>query len=283
VPWHGPLVKLGWLSPRKWTALLIAKRPRPSLGTQAALAFAGLAGLAGLAWAFTEALDDWAPNIAVEALSIAATITIVERIIRHEARERLRPRIESAMDGLRQEFLKFVHGLAWDYAATHLHTFRSLPRDALAFLDHWLAEKDAQDACQVPVPDDKRVEISYVLYEGLEMGNALRIYRELDRDVMEPEVVRAIDDYLWHGVQNGRTLYVIAGRSSDPGKGYATAETAIVRGARAFGEVLARNDPRGLIELDDQTRTAMQEHSEYLRKRGAGFAGWRWRPRTGPR
>jgi hypothetical protein len=270
-------------SPRRWAALARGKLPRPSLATRAALAFVGVAGLAVLVWWLTDALDDWAPNVAVEALSIAATIVIVERIVRREARQRQWPRIESAMRGLRQEFRKFVHGLAWDYARTHLHTFRPLPRDALAFLDHWLAGKKEQDACQVPVPGDERVEISYVLYEGLMMGNALRIYREIDREVMEPEVVRAIDDYLWHGVQHGQTMYAIAGRSADPDKGYAIAETAIVRAARAFGEVLERHDPRGPIELDDLTLSAMQETSEHLRKRAGEIVGWRWRPRPGPR
>jgi hypothetical protein len=257
--------------------------PSPSPTSWLALALTAV-GLLFVAVAIAgDWLDAWASNLATEAFAIALTIAIVERIVRREARrearERLRPRVESAMDGLRQEFRKFVHGLAWDYAATHLHTFRPLPSDALAFLDHWLAQKEEQDACRVPVPDDERVEISYVLYDGLKMGNALRIYRELDRDVMEPEVVRAIDDYMWPGVENGLNLYALAGHSTEPGRGYAHAETAIVRAARAFGEVLARHEPRDLIEIPDSTRSAMQDHSEHLRKRGAEIPGWRWRPR----
>ena len=254
------------LSPTSWLAL--------------ALTFLGLVFVA-IAIA-SDWLDAWAPNLATDAFAIALTIAVVERIVRREARQRLWPRVESAMDGLRQEFRKFVHGLAWDYASTHLHTFRPMPLDPLAFLDHWLAEKEAQDACQIPVQGDERVEISYVVYEGLEMGNALRFYRELDRDVMEPEVVRAIDDYLWHGVQDGRTMYAIAGRSANPGESYAMAERAFVRAGFEFGAVLARHHPRGLIELDDPTRTAMQEHSEHLLKRAGEILASRWRPRPGP-
>jgi hypothetical protein len=35
-----------------------------------------------------DSLDEWAPNVGVQALSIAATILIVEHIIRREARHR---------------------------------------------------------------------------------------------------------------------------------------------------------------------------------------------------
>jgi hypothetical protein len=257
----------------------------PSLSPTSWLAFALVVlGFAFVAIAVAcDSLDAWAPNLATEAFAIAVTIAIVERIVRREARERLRPRLESAMDGLRQEFRNFVDGVTWDYAATHLHTFRPLPRDALDFLDHWLAGKEAQDACAVPVPDDPRVQTSLVLYHGVELGKALIRYRELDREVMEPEVVRAIDDYIWHGFQHGQVGFELARRSANPGQGHALAEATIVRAARAFGEVLARHDPRGGLQLDDLTLSAMQEHSDYLRKRGDELAGWRWQPRRDQR
>jgi hypothetical protein len=262
-----------------WTAHALATIPRPSLGTWWALVFTSVAGLAVLAWWFTDALDDWAPNFAAEALSIAATIVIVERIVRHEDRERLRPRVESAMAALRQEFRKFLHAITVDYAGTHLHTFRPLPADALSFLDQWLADKDAQDACPTPIRDDDRVVFSLVLHEGIELGKGLVGWRELDRDVMEPEVVRAIDDYVWHGAQHGATMYQLGGLGSTRATAHTTAEKAVVRAARAFGEVLARYDPRGRIVLEDLTLSAMEEHSEMLRKRAGEITGWRWYPR----
>jgi hypothetical protein len=265
--------------PRKWAASGLARIPRPSLGTRWALAFVAIAGFA---WWLADVLNDWGPNIAAEALSIAATIVIVERIVRHEARARLLPRIENAMDALRWEFRDFVHGVAVDYAGTHLHTFRPLPGDALAFLDQWLADKDAQDACQATTWNEDRDSLPLVLHQGNELGKALRHYRELDREVMEPELVRAIDDYLWLGLQWAGTSYGLAksGHTGGTlGQGYTLAETTIVRQARAFGQVLARHDPRGRIQFDDLTITAMQEHSEGLRKRGGEIAGWRWYPR----
>jgi len=71
-------VKFGKLSPITWTALVLA----------------AVAGAAFAAWFTADALDEWAPNIATGALSIAVTIAIVERIVRREAQERLRPRLE---------------------------------------------------------------------------------------------------------------------------------------------------------------------------------------------
>jgi len=223
-------------------------------------------------------LDAWAPNLATEAFATALTIAVVERIVRREARRRLQPRVESVMHALRQELRSFVDGIAVDYARTHLHSFQPLPRDALDFLDQWLADKDAQDACHAPTRGDP-VQLPLVLHQGIELGKALRHYRESDREVMEPELVRAIDDYIWLGSQHGLLMYRLAGRGAERSKGYVLGDTAIVRGARGFGEVLARHDPLGPLELEDLTRNAMQMHSDGMRKRAGEIAGWRWQPR----
>jgi hypothetical protein len=260
---------------------LRAKLPSLSLGAWSALAFAGIAAFAVLMWWLADALDDWAPNFAAEALSIAATLVIVERIVRHEARQRLMPRIESAMAALRSEFRRFLQSVTVDYAGTHLHTFRPLPRDAPDFLDQWLADKQTQDACFSPrrVSDDPK-ELPLVLGAGEELGKALSHYRELDRDVLDAEVVRAIDDYLWMGVQWAGTRYHLADRGGGTvAEAHASAETTIVRQARALGGVIARHDPHGRIEFQDLTLTAMQEHSEHLRQRAGEIAGYRWYPK----
>jgi hypothetical protein len=246
------------------------KVARPTLAGWAAFVLVGIAAAAVLLWFFANALDDWAPNIGVEALAIAATIVIVERIVRHEARRRLLPRIESVIDGLRSELRDFLSGITVDYASTHLNTFRPLERDSLDFLDQWLAEKDAQDSCQWLSDPRRRSELPLVLHQGVRLGRALRAYRELDREVMEPELVRAIDDYIWHGWQHGLTMYELRDHA-EPGSGFSLAEESVVRAARQFAEVLARHDPRGPLQLDDLTLSAMQEHSDNLRR-----GRWQW-------
>lgn len=115
-------------------------------------------------------------------------------------------------------------------------------------------------------------QLPLVLHQGVELGNALRAYRELDRDVMEPELVRAIDDYLWHGAQWGMTSYQLTkAHLLEEREGYAGAESAVVRAARAFGEVLARHDPQGRLTFEDLTLSAMREHSENMRR-----GRWEW-------
>jgi hypothetical protein len=248
-------LRLPSLSPTAWLALIV---------TAVGLAFV-------VVGVVSDWLDAWAPNLATSAFTIAVTVTVVERIVRREARERLRPRVESAMDALRQEFRAFLSGVTVDYAGTHLHTFRPLPRDALDFLDQWLEDKAAQDACDVPGgADDVLQGRPLVVYKGDELGKALLHYRELDRDVLEPEVVRAIDDYLWLGVQHSRLWFGLS--PAERAKGYAGAETTIVRQARAFGEALARHDPRGRLTFEDLTLRAMAEHSENLRDRAREIA-----------
>jgi hypothetical protein len=74
-----------------------------------------------------DSLDAWAQNLATEAFAIALTIAIVERIVRREARGRLRPRVNRALSALNANVRIFLEALAYDYAQTHIDTFRPLP------------------------------------------------------------------------------------------------------------------------------------------------------------
>jgi len=67
---------------------------------QAATAFATVAVAAIVGWFGAREsgwVDAWLPNVATSALSIAVTITIVDRIIRREAARKLRPRVERVL------------------------------------------------------------------------------------------------------------------------------------------------------------------------------------------
>jgi hypothetical protein len=85
----------------------------------------------------SDRFDNWAPNLATEALSIAVTIAIVERIVKREASERVRARVEYAMGLIGWDFGLFATSVGIDYAATHLDTFEPLPQDALALFDRF--------------------------------------------------------------------------------------------------------------------------------------------------
>jgi hypothetical protein len=81
-----------------------------------AMAFLGIAvGLASR-W-FAEGspgtfADQWLPNLAVEALSIAATILIVDRIVQREAQERIRPRLLDAYGQIVDPVASFLTSFA---------------------------------------------------------------------------------------------------------------------------------------------------------------------------
>jgi hypothetical protein len=221
---------------------------------------------ASIFYCATSTLRAWTPNIATDAFFVAVTITVVERAIRREARRRLQPRIESVMYHARMAVKMFASSIVIDYSGTHLHTFRAVERDMLEFFDQWLADADNKDACSMPIDST----YSLVIHAGAELGNFLRDLRNLDREVMELELIRALDDYLWLGAQHGTMMLSFAMDPSGhdrPGS-FAHAEQNVVREAKKFAEVLLRHDERGRITFDDLTLRAAEEHSRHTADRG---------------
>jgi hypothetical protein len=84
---------------------------------------------------------------ATSAVAIALTLTIVEMIVRREARSGFAPRLELVIglfrwepEDLRARRRRRLRGNAPAHVPTD-------PRDLLAFLEHWLAERSRHDAC----------------------------------------------------------------------------------------------------------------------------------------
>jgi hypothetical protein len=160
----------------------------------------------------TTTLRAWTPNIGTDAFFVAVTITVVEQAIRREEKRRVRPRVESAMYHTRLAMKMFAESVVIDYSGTHLHTFRPVERDMLDFLEQWLADADNKDACSAPIDGT----YSLVMHAGAELGNFLRDLRQHDRDVMEPDLIRALDDYLWLGAQQWDDDALVRVRSIRP-------------------------------------------------------------------
>lgn len=124
------------LSPKGWPAVVLdqvgMQRRRLSPTTWVAVLLAMIAGLAIVIGAATAEFDNWAPNIATEALSIAVTIAVVERIVRRESERRVRPRVDRALRVLTGAYLWFSRMVALDYASTHLTSdLTEVPDDRL--------------------------------------------------------------------------------------------------------------------------------------------------------
>jgi hypothetical protein len=122
---------------------------RPTPTEWVALASLAVAIGAVAMYCVTSALRAWTPNIATDAFFVAVTITVVERAIRREARRRLQPRVESVMYHTRMQMKMFASSVVTDYSGTHLHTFRPVDQDMLAFLEQWLADQDRQGGQEV--------------------------------------------------------------------------------------------------------------------------------------
>jgi hypothetical protein len=71
---------------------------------------------------FTNVAYAWTPNLGASSLEIAATIAIVDRIVRREARRRAQPLTLSALNALGRELVHLVDGLEYDVALARAAT-----------------------------------------------------------------------------------------------------------------------------------------------------------------
>jgi hypothetical protein len=265
-------------NPPPW--IMSAMRFRmPPLTATAATALVVLALGAWATWRWSNVADAWMPGVATSAIAIAVTITLVQGIIRREEKRRLRPRVEDVIGWLRSDLFDFAQSAVIDYAGTHLHTFETIQPDLLSFLEQWLAESDRQDSCAAPIrdgPEDPRVPL--LLHSATRFAESLKRTRERDREVMEPELVRALDDCV-HGVGLGQmALGLSLGRDwHDPIGTRRHGESRVVQAALDFGRVLLRHDDRGRIAFPDLSIQAAEEHSRHLARHGESIVSWRGR------
>jgi hypothetical protein len=248
----------GKLKARKLKALA-SRLWRPT--TPFALALLVVGGL-GVYWGRHDSLRTWGPNIAVGAFALAATITIVEWIVRNETRRRLKPRTEQVISRMRFDLMSIIEAIVTDYSGTHVDTFRGIPEDPMAMIDQWLADQDREDQERQPLPGDS---YPMLILEGMEFLRQLEIARSRDRDVMEPEVVAVIDDMSWH-VGKARMFYGFAENDlGDPERSKRRAVRLIVEGTKKFVDVFVRlhGPTRDILPL---TKAAAKEQSEKTRR-----------------
>ncbi len=140
-------------------------------------------------------LREWAPNIAVSAFALAITITVVEWIVRTEARARVRPRLDRVIYWMGLAFRGFTGAIAIDYAGTHRDSFKEIPPDAGEMFAMWLAEQDNEDRPRHVLPGER---LPTLILSGREFGQQLEIARARDLDVLDPNLVAVIDKFRWH-------------------------------------------------------------------------------------
>jgi hypothetical protein len=179
---------------------------------------------------------DWAPNIATEAFSIAVTILVVDQIVQRERRRRVQPRLDRALDVLHHAFRNFVWRTQWDYITTHLGVDLSkvtLPSDFVAICEFWVQGLDTIDNPR-PTSNGR----SLFLDEGIEFVRRVQRVADSDRDLLESELVIAIDRL--DPIFSGHSLADLAAEVTERGvRGLDDwALIVLVQSTAQFGEAL---------------------------------------------
>jgi hypothetical protein len=245
--------------------IVAVPRFRPTTWLALAFLVAGL--VATVVSVFCDRFDDWATNVAVEAFSLAATVLIVEWVLRLERRAHLRPRVERVLYDIGLDFRLLMSSVILDYAATHLDTYRPLPSEAVAVLDQWIADHDREDEPRRPIRGET---VPTLLLSATEFSQRLLWFRETDRDVMEPDLVRAIDD-MTHRVSLSRRMLGWQERSDREQRDVERIALAgFVRVLRDFAIVLRRYDDRWMKIMDLTIEAADATREQHARARREG-------------
>jgi hypothetical protein len=213
-------------------------------------------------WLTTDGLRAWIPNITVGAVTVALTITVVERAIRREARNRVQPRVDGAISSIGIEFQMMLLAVVRDYSSTHVDAFESVPKDGVEMIELWLGGQDEIDAPRVRSDDD---EVPALLSSARVFADQLERARERDRDVLEPALIRAMDDFCL----SAEEAKELSGFELDPAD-HANAEDlaliTIVMGLQVLAWVMRREGPHWL-EIRESTRAAAVARRENARRR----------------
>ncbi len=84
------------------------------------------------------ALQAWMPSVAVGALTVAITVTVVERAFRNEDRARDKPILDVISTRVDLQLSGFIYALLADYSETHLDTFNAIPATLEQLCKNWL-------------------------------------------------------------------------------------------------------------------------------------------------
>jgi hypothetical protein len=174
--------------------------------TRAAILLGAVAVLGLVAWFVGGSdLKAWAPNVTVGAVTIATTITVIDKALRSEARQRLLPRTEAVIDQVAPALRWVMVGIANDYRDTNPSSLPSA-RDAIELADAWL---DAHSAAREKARTLRRLEDLHPLAGfSLDLARRLERVRARDREILPPDLIRAIDDFV-EAVRQAVALYEI--------------------------------------------------------------------------
>jgi hypothetical protein len=244
--------------------------PRLSPTRAIAVAMLVVAAVGVVLWQTTDGLRAWIPNITVGAVTVALTITVVERAIRREARSRLEPRVDGAISTIGVEFQMMLLAVVRDYSSTHVDAFEPVPKDGVEMIELWLDSHDDIDAPRVRSDDG---EVPALVSSARVFADHLERARERDRDVLEPALIRAMDDFCL-SVEEAKELVGFELEPAEHAQAEDLALIMIVMSLRVLAWVMSRQGPHWL-EIREPTRAAAVARRENARRRRDATVGFR--------
>lgn len=149
----------------------------------------GVAIGAVIVYATTKALDPWMPNVATGALSIAITITVVDKLIRRADDARIERRRQQAYRRLAMALVSLTQTVLMDYVGTHLHSDIEMSGDPAELLKRW--REDDVDTPRRPPPHGAR---PFVLDAAVEFATDVKRVADADHDVLPDDLLTTMSE-----------------------------------------------------------------------------------------
>src|SRR5881397_2144995 len=105
----------------------------PDLGRRLAIVLYGLAAVAWAAWQWrgkgpvSEFLNSWMPNLGTDFLIIAVTLTVFDRIQKHQKNRRARLQVDWIWQQIGAALRDLAVAAECDYTETHVRTYKPPP------------------------------------------------------------------------------------------------------------------------------------------------------------
>jgi hypothetical protein len=252
------------MPPRGWLA------PSSSPTTRIAIGLLLIAALGIVAWFASSGLRAWAPSVTVGAITIAATITVIERAIQRETGLRIHPRVDLVMDRIRASLKWLLWSIAYDLVDTHDGEVQPFPADAIALTERWINDEtqDSEDRRALPRGGGPPP----IAVHAVQLVNDLEEVRSRDREVLEPTLIREMDDFVAE-IHRATFLYEVVDAESraEARSALAILTRYIVYATHNLALVFAAQNPE-VIQLDQSIVLDVQRDSERRRDRGTPAA-----------
>lgn len=167
------------------------KRPtrKPTLTSWVALGLTGVSLVAVWLWLHSD-LTVWTPSIAISALGLASSITVIPGIMRIQSNARSRPRLERMFIDTHNALQLLTEHIVIESASNSQDPL-PITSNLADTLQHLLW---AYMHCAYRIPSTKESPARFVI-TARQFARQLARTRERERDILEPRLIRAMDDF----------------------------------------------------------------------------------------